>query len=850
MSYCEYNILKKYGAEFSGKEREENEKVIGLAIRYVQSELEKGTDRAVVVSNLKKLMSSFHESLIRPVVDDMQNLMKIEQRILEASRPEYVNKLGDVVDDWILGGGTGKGMSLSVSKLKEQYENKLVHGLDMLIQSRDPELLAVVKMMTHEEKVQLRNAMSGNKSSNAVIDSLADIFKNHNDNLFAARQNAGIDITFNEDYGYRRRYNGTKIQQEGFKNFALNLLNSLDFKKSSVAGATKENIAEILALSKKIDITDEEFKAALNIGEGRTSKNSLIAEVWDDYQNWVKDYDPYDEENISKLLHTKNYSEAKKARQFRSYTFKNAETEMSFMAKYGEYGDNIYEYIKADSRQAARELALVEKFGADPQRGFNDLLGQLEVKAKASGQDFNRLSAQSKFDFAAGKITRAPQTYTDVKNFKQAVSYSVNNLSNVTSTAVLGASSLSQLLDIPQTAFMYLNKSNETMLRKYGKLIYHSIAAIKDTWDNMYHNNPKYAGYIVDIMDKTIGEIDAAALRRSGAGNLADKMLTYNGAKMMNKYSSIINIRLYEDLLKNAEGEGLKQAEKFLGRYNLTKADLKFISPMLTEATSPLKLDSIDISRFINNPKGISPERYRQEMAKNMFVFVSENFKEGSPTKDMKVQYYLSGGANAVDQTTLTNSLMRMVMQFKAIPAAQLNSFRRLNKLNGQFENKILNGAYLMGSNFAWMTSGYLAVDYLKTAIRNDLDMDKTNEEYFKTDNYKQKIFNSYMRAGAFQFLTEPLVGSNATFSENPVSKFITTPSTSVTAETVSATYGMMNNMLSDEPHLIDKKQARSIYKTAKLLVPGYSLLNYVPFLDAKSQIEDEIVDMLDSIDE
>jgi hypothetical protein len=837
MSFCQTNIIKKYG--YMDKD------TLDQAYKYVKAELGKGLDGTSLMNNLRVLMQDMHESVSEPFVQDMKTLMKMEERLGELNRPEYKHSPIKAVKDWLLAGSSvGEGTGTSVEQLKNYYRNKFVHSLDMALISRDPEIPALMKQFTSDQWVQVRKAQTnierGNPagSGNPVIDAVAELFVHHNETLYAAKEGGGLAIKKNPDYGFKRRYNGIKIQEAGLKQFAANLLNSLDLKKSRLEGVTPENIQSILRMVKDPTVTDAEFEA-------RAAFNPLIKEVFEDYDRWTKTYDPYSEDNISKMLFQDNKGvEAKKQKQLRSYAFKDAESEMFFMKNYGEYGDDIYKYIKADSRTSATEVALIEKFGPKYHENFKAILDQVQIKSKLEGTTFNRQDAETAFDLVVGRIIRAPHTLADVHTLEQRVAYGADLLKNVTSTATLALSAVTQLLDIPQTAFMYTNKSNQNMITKWGKLAYHSLAAVKDA----ITSDPKYAAHIVDIAERTIGEIDAGDLRRSGAGKFADKFMLWNASQLMNRYSSIINIRLYDDLLKSASSDGLKASEKFLGRYNLNAADMAHASPLLTQVDSPLKLEALPLSAFENNPRGMTASAYREKLSKGMYLFVNENFKQGSPAKGLRQVMDLGAGT---DRTKVSSSLKGMILQFKGIPIEMMQSARQLNNLTGQFDNKVLNGTYLLGSNFAIMTTGFMMVDYLKTMMRNGFDMEKTEEEYFKYENFSQKVLTSYMKGGAFSFLTEPLVGAEKfSATNNPITKFVATPSVSVPYEVTKAAYGMVANTLDDKEYVLRKKQIKEVYRAAKLVVPGYSALQYVPILDVKTDVEENIIDWLDSIGE
>ena len=266
------------------------------------------------------------ETLMRNIRKEIQEeitLSKVMDLKMRAENAVYKAKGGTdkfITDLFATSLDNVQGSALSISALKEQYARKYNHSLDMALLDIDKRSISMIKTMDVNESAQLLKAINGQTTGDAVIDSIGAAIKTANDSLYADKAPKGFMVTYRDNYGFRRFYDGDKLQQAGLAKFSSDILNDLDLTKSKIEGVTQGNVKEILDLINRNASDDEFLKAA--------KTNELLGAIKDDMDNWVAEYDPYDIGTSSKLYASTGRQSSRKQR---SYIFKNENTEMNFM---------------------------------------------------------------------------------------------------------------------------------------------------------------------------------------------------------------------------------------------------------------------------------------------------------------------------------------------------------------------------------------------------------------------------------------------------------------------------------------------------------------------------------------
>ena len=792
------------------------------------------------------------ETLLRDVLSTMQDQMVIKKVIdlkARAEQPNYAGAKGVrkfITDIFASSVEAVQGGSLSISALKEQYARKYAHSLDMALLDIDKRSISMLKNMGPAESAKLLKAIKGTASGDPLIDDIAAAIRTANDALYADKASKGFMVTYREDYGFRRFYDGDKITNAGFKQFATDILNDLDMSKSKIEGITKENVGQILELINK-NASEEEFIKA-------SKTNQLLAAIKDDMDNWVAEYDPYDVGTSTKMYASTGRQSSRKQR---SYIFKNEDTEMHFMKDYGLYGSDVLSYVQTDMRRSAGELAFGEMFGPKMRNGFDTFLDEMKAKVIASGAtnaeaDNIIRDAQRMYAYASGSITRAPidgKTAVEL-GAKGVVSYGADALINLTNSGVLATSAITQLLDIPQSYYAYMFKNKQSLIIKIPKLLGHTMGAAIDAM-RKDHSLRKYGEHVTDLAVKVLGEIDAASQKRHWTSKGLDFVLTHVGVNYMNRMSSILNLRLLGDMLKNPKY--LANAEKILGRYNLTPDDLDFASGLF-QRMSHMDLTRLPDSFFDANPRGVSGEVYKKQVADKFSMFLRENMRHGAATKGFRENLQLSFGTDFTNQLDVGSSIIRMVTQLKGIPRNLLNSTKYIANNYPVTSNPYANGVVHMAANIGIVSTAYMGLQYLRYYIQNDFDEDKAYEKLTKGKGLGAAYVSSILRSSALSLYLEPF--GSAMYNEDWLSAAAGTPSAKIvlsTGKLLGKFADQIPNILdpnAEMDEVLDKRMSKEIYRNYSNAVPFANLRYYLPFIDAGEDIDKAIIEAIDSLDE
>jgi hypothetical protein len=443
--YCAKKIIENFGEYISKNDVD--------SILQSISELQKsGMDNVSIREAIQEFVGYLEADKVAQVVGEFNHARVLNENLDYVQRPEFGGDINQALGSMIWRDSTGvSGSGANVENLREAYRNSLSGGLDMAIMSRGPELLSIVK--SDVLTVEILDHMEGKVvSKNPTVQYLADVFKSYTDKIYNMYNNAGIPVRYREDFLFKRMYDGEKIREMGFKKWLELTVGKLDLKKSFPVG-TEKNIDEIADLFIK-GAGDKEFESA-------SVTNSLLNELVDDYKKYQKSYDPFSMEAYSKMLE-KSDDIIDKRLKARSYVFKSNQDLMDYMKEVGAH-DNMYGYLKSQGYTAARELAMVEVFGPNPMRGVNELVKSLN----AQGADFDEQVFRTKLNYATGKIKRTLPSLKDAVNsgeWEKITATSVDKSSAITSAALLGASGITQILDMSSTATLYYMKSNRNLL--------------------------------------------------------------------------------------------------------------------------------------------------------------------------------------------------------------------------------------------------------------------------------------------------------------------------------------------------------------------------------------------------
>lgn len=821
-------------------------KTIAELAQLIDSELAKGTPRESYMRRIRDLMGDVHSEKLSEVLNFAMNRKAVLDAIEFVKQPQYKGDLNGAIHDIMFEGvDVTRQSGLSIEYMKKYYKATLVNSFDMAIYKVDPSSHSMLADLTLKESIQLRRAMSGTPSGNSFLDYMAELFVHQNKALYSAKYNAGLPTRFNTDYGFHRAYDATKIQDMGFKNFTRLLLSNLDYDRSRIMGMNRDSVAALKPLLEDPNITDDillEQMASFRKSGANSAYHDLLKEMKDFYEGFQKPADPNANLNRTKT----DIKEEMKARKFRSLIFKNADSEMTVMGEIGKYGHNIYQYIKEDSNSIARDLGFVSRLGPTPYQAFDQITAELKNMAiKSEGKyTFSAGDAEAKFAILRGDIVPEIRKIKDIKDTKTAFNFVTTRMVDVTNSAVLATSALSQLRDMQPIATQYFYRSNEPLTQKIYQITKASMEGVTDAWKK----EKDLALFLPSLVERTFGELEAKEAVLNPFVKATDKILSYTGADFLNRFSSATSLRLAAHTLSSLRKgtKNFQMAEEVLGRHGLNVSDIPYVSNMITGIGSTKDIQNLPTYMFENNPDGIAPEAYREKLAKGVYTFMLSYMRNGVPSSQMRELVFI--GANP-DRRSVLNSFMNMFTQLRRIVISSINQHRAINNATKRFNYRPMNAAVLFGTSAAIGSLLYMSTDYLRSVVREDFDFDKTNEKYMNKKNIQQKAFEAFMRSNAAALFTEPLYQYYDSKNKQQGIQGFVSPSLSIALNAGTFGVDVASNVLGETSDVVSKEGARSLVNAVRLTIPAYNLLYYVPMLDAKTQIENTMIEVIDGID-
>lgn len=819
----------------------EEDKIKNLA-EFVDAELHKGSPRETYMHKIRDIMGDTHAAALSDVMNFVM-ASKAELEALDNIKKSYKGDYQQGINDMLYEGTSNNPYSgLSVERMKQYYMAKLVHSLDTSLISMGDTVPNLIKDITLEESIKLRNAMSGNKSGIDIIDALAERFIKHNKHLYTEKFNGGLFTRFNKDYGFHRRYDAAKVKDMGLKNFMNLLLDNLDANKTMMNGISPATASALKNVINAKGVTDDYIQNIYRNFRKSTTNDAfknLMDEMVDLFEEFTTPIKPED------LIFATKYEQkgSLNNRKTRSLYFKNPTSEMTVMGEIGKYGHNIYEYIQADSESVARQMSLISKFGPNPKSTFESLVKKLHLDAMKEGQKFSVADAQAKWGIMTGDVLSPIRELKDATTLDKKFNYLAVRATDVTNAAVLATSMFAQVRDIVPLANQYLLRSNEPIFQRFSVLMSESIGGFKDAWTN----NPRLVEFMPTLIEKTFGEIEAQYTL-----NFHNKALNWmfrnNGVEFLNKVSTSIGLRLaahHLSLLDKGDS-AFKEAARSLAKVGLNPEDMPLLSELITKVDSPMELLNMPVALFEKNHLGISGEAYREQLAKSAYAFMSGYMKNGTPTTQMREFISLGGGT---DRTSFGASFSILMSQLKRITTAAVNQHVSLSNATNKFKHKPMNLTYVVASGLAISSTMYMISEYLRASVAEGFDVDKTNARFLNKGNIQQKVFESVARSNALALFTEPVYQMYKAKSTETATSAILPPAMGLLTNAGIVASDIGYNILDKDKQFLSSKGARALVDGVRLTIPGYTILYYLPVLEMKTEIERDMIKWLDNLD-
>lgn len=468
------------------------------------------------------------------------------------------------------------------------------------------------------------------------------------------------------------------------------------------------------------------------------------------------DSDGVGDEFIS-VIQTKDYY--KKQAQGRKVFFKDSDDYLTLINEMG--GGNYLQTIIRQLETDARSVALMSKFGTDPQAGhaamFNRIKRELKKEYQGDVKALAQLDAmkydtrfgiagsgQDMFNYVSGK------SFTPGTSVKTKVATFVTNLEALSK---LGAAGLSALGDLPRSISLLQNQTGDGFLKvsfDYAKSLIDIIPP---------GSRKEVMKRVATITDQDIYISGFSAEEAWGMGSLSQKImrtfhkatgLDYITRRTQEAMSLSVNRQFAENTKYSFNDLPAYFKQNYAERYGLTDKSWQVLTALKTE-DGYIDIDAAD------TVKGFTKAEVAQ--AKQAYFRATTDMAElASGEANSRARFTMTAGKQIDD---IEGTARKIVFQFKSFMFAQQHAIERAARSNPDKNIDVSAAARMMMTTAAgW---------YMAQQIKN-----LTKGKELDDPSDPKTIAASFIRSGALTPYTELIFGPSrfdANYDETAMSR-------------------------------------------------------------------------------
>ena len=830
-SYCRAAIYKM----IAGSEAEPNttkKKLVDDMIEQWEIIKRENPDREVQTILLKDFIQKFKSDHMTGLFIEWDRVTKFMANEAYIMNPDFNGKAYEAINSMLgesssIARGSGQNLVSKINGARSSFMDNFTHVLG----SRN--LLNTFRSGDYDLEVA-KYLMDGvePKDPNALF--LADTYKNFTDLLYHSKVQAGIPVSYRKGYLTKTFHDPDKIASGGFSNWAVNIINN----------------TKVSEYFKDISVADKEaISTALRSGtdlESMVGGNGIVDRLYEDFTRFQSMFDPITQEYRSPLIYENPKASTAEIRtRGRTYAFRDAQSWSNYNREFGRY-PTLYDAFMADARNVAKENAFISQFGGAPNRGFNDLLDYAENFHNLQKAD--RIKLEERYRINAAGLPIPDSKIAKTGQFVMAAN----------ALAKLQFSALSQLFDPASIGLHYYTKSGQPFPVALFNVMNDYVTSIPEALipADFKTESYRYMHHTSEIMqEETLKELlqDTTGV----ASKVARMAYKISGAEVMNRISYITAFKSVNRIL--GDFKPTKESVKWLEKYSMTHADLKFLQPIINKygVKSPSQLGYVpDKANFEGNPLGISADKYQRLMASRLNNLVVENVKQFSPipTRDMKIR--LAQGANLSAEKTLNPNnpaywIFSGLHQYKTVLIKTFMDMQNLISLR--------TGTDVSSAN--WMNAAltdpkayqHYAATVLTTMMAGGLVYYTKQLADGKNHDEVVRDFTKNTPESMMKLMADSYglgIMGDIIMSADPDSRsvLLATPAMQTYFAPFNIAYKSMNSMAkSGKP--IDKATAKEVVDLAGNLLPLRGTLLLTPIIQDKKRMEKDLIKWLDKLD-
>jgi hypothetical protein len=701
------------------------------------------TDPAQFKKAVEDFITSEGYKLTKKAKQEVYSLVKTIEGMDRITSPGFFGDAKQAILSMIEGSTSAvKGSARSIEHLTGTFRSKYIHGTQHALAQAG--LLPAFTSDNYSRQIvkALFNGEKDTSADAAVINGIADIFRNTLDNIWADSTASGMNIGHIKNY-VPATHNKEDIVTAGFNQWAKDVMVRIDNQKT-FPHLNRQTFIEAV----------DGFKAGKS-AEDLADKNEWVKELKKDYDRFSRQFGRDQLSDFSSVLDslpedTVTGMKVTAAERSRSYHWKNGDMFIEYNDLYGR-NKTFSEMMGGYTNKMVRELATVEMLGATPHETLNNIIESADKAGYFAKTSLEAAKADIKtsFDMATGTFYREIN-----KNNIHAVGKQTRQ---VLGFSQLGMSAISNLMDLPTMILNNWSRGGDNVASAIMKGVYDYVDSVSDVITKEARADAALSMAEAILEESNMYLLGNDTLRKdTNIGKALNSYLTWTGMKFANRVSTVGNFKTVMRAIDKGVLSEVTLTD--LSRFNISKEMIEHVRPLLRKYDYNLNTllfsdDAAVKKAMTDNPLKLNELEYRNELNNRLTGYIREYITSGSPrpgiTEARKLAFNTKPG-------TVYHEAALTMTQYKGINLKQIRNMILASRLRGSTTTetaKVLAAHAGVGIAF----SG--AVMAIRHYIQNGYDAQKT-EDYI-IENPAAFFGKSLARSNAAAFIGEMFIDRN-----------------------------------------------------------------------------------------
>ncbi len=597
-----------------------------------------------------------------------ESLLKLQGNIDYASQPAFEDMPGQAILGKLVGGhlAYSEGGNRGTANIGAASFIKKIQGLATKLREAGLYDISQDSLIDREaaQELYLIDEKRSGETKNPQAMELAKIVRGSTDMLITEKRAAGSLVKRAKNYIVKTTHDFQKVLEAGFDQWSQDVLTKIDVQKT-FGNTTSDRV------------------------------NSALQQIYDGIVSGdVRSLDYKSAEGV-------NYAEQQA--QSRSLIFKDGYSWFDYNKDYGT--GNLMQTLFKEIKKSSHQTAMMEAFGANPERGFNRFVTSLENSNRSNPEALSELKSKQKqingaFQYALG--------FSDIPGTQMAakIGYGARVAKSL---AVTGQAAISTMTDLPFSASKIVSSGGSQSIFGEG------VKQFGDFLSNVSKDNRAEIGRKMGVqIDDVLNHFKVAYLGGTEPGIMSTSMQMFSKLNLMDTVdnaSAATGAKALGEMLARSSGtefNALDDRSKLtFQRFGFDDKSWKLAS-MATEEVLDRKLMTPEAVHGLTDeqvrsvyPEG-NPDRIRMSVANNLLAMSYEYSSAAASRNTYRIKAQMFG--DSIDDGSW-GTVQRLVNQFKGPMISSMRTAAETFMSNPETKPTTLKAAFSGAGDFKGLLS-------------------------------------------------------------------------------------------------------------------------------------------------